>query len=133
MFDNDWLRRTCLAFPGVTEEVQWQNALLFKVGGKMFAVGQLEPGATCLSFKCSDEAFAEWIERPGVIPAPYLARAKWVALEREDAIPRQELAELLRSAYDLVRARLPRRLREGPAANRKSKTRKARPRRRPRH
>jgi predicted DNA-binding protein (MmcQ/YjbR family) len=46
-------------------------------------------------------------ERPGVIPAPYSARAHWVALENEDALPRAEIRDLLRQSYDLVLAKLP--------------------------
>ena len=41
--DVEWLRNICLAFPGATEQIQWGNDLLFKVGGKMFAVTPLEP------------------------------------------------------------------------------------------
>ena len=103
----DWLRTYCLGLPHVTENVQWGTDLVFKVGGKMFAVGALEPGDHCLSFKCAPEEFAELCERPGIIPAPYLARAQWVALETENALPRAELKRLLRQAYDLVVAKLP--------------------------
>jgi predicted DNA-binding protein (MmcQ/YjbR family) len=110
--DLDALRKLCLSFPGVTEQIQWGDALLFKVGGKMFAVTNLEPAAVWLSFKVDPELFPELTERPAVIPAPYLARAKWVALESRDAIPLTELAELLRSSYDLVSAKLPRKTRE---------------------
>jgi predicted DNA-binding protein (MmcQ/YjbR family) len=58
------------------------------------------------------EDFAELTERPGIIPAPYLARAKWIALESRDALSPAELAPLLRSSYDLVVAKLPRKTRE---------------------
>lgn len=102
-----WVRAHCLGFPGTTETVQWGNNLVFKVGGKMFAVTNLEPAKYCLSFKCSDEDFATLAERPGVAPAPYLARAHWVALETERAIPAGELKALLRTAYDLIVAKLP--------------------------
>jgi predicted DNA-binding protein (MmcQ/YjbR family) len=108
----DWLREVCLSFPGTTEQIQWGNDLLFKVGGKMFAVTPLEPARVCLSFKASPENFAELTERPNVIPAPYLARAQWVALETRDALARDELALLLRYSYDLVFAKLPKRTRE---------------------
>jgi predicted DNA-binding protein (MmcQ/YjbR family) len=108
----DWLRELCLSFPGVTEQIQWGNDLLFKVGGKMFAAAPLEPAPVCLSFKASPENFAELTERPHIIPAPYLARAQWVALETRDAVPREELAGLLRESYDLVAARLPKKIRE---------------------
>ena len=107
--DIDWARRCCLQFPHATETVQWES-LVFKIGGKMFAVAPLEPGEACLSFKCSPEEFAELVERPGIIPAPYLARAQWIALEREDALPPAEVKRLLRQAYDLVRARLPKKV-----------------------
>ena len=66
----DWLRELCLSFPGVTEQIQWGNDLLFKVGGKMFAAAPLEPAPVCLSFKASPENFAELTERPHIIPAP---------------------------------------------------------------
>jgi predicted DNA-binding protein (MmcQ/YjbR family) len=112
MLDIDWLRRICLAFRGVTEQIQWGNDLLFKVGGKMFAIAPLEPAPVCLTFKCSDESFAELTERPRIIPAPYLARAKWVALESPDAMTRGELSELLRTSYELVFAKLPKRAQE---------------------
>ena len=108
----DWLREVCLAFPGVTEQIQWGNDLLFKVGGKMFAVTPLEPAPVCLSFKASPENFAELTERPNIIPAPYLARAQWVALQTRDALPAEELARLLRESYDLVFAKLPKRTRD---------------------
>ena len=108
----DWLRELCLSFPGATEQIQWGYDLVFKVGGKMFAVTPLEPAPVYLSFKASPENFAELTERPHVIPAPYLARAQWVALETRDAVPRNELAGLLRESYELVAAKLPKKLRE---------------------
>jgi len=108
----DWLRELCLSFPGATEQIQWGYDLLFKVGGKMFAVTPLEPAPVCLSFKASPENFAELTERPNVIPAPYLARAQWVALQTRDALPPEELARLLRESYDMVFARLPRKIRD---------------------
>jgi predicted DNA-binding protein (MmcQ/YjbR family) len=102
----EWIRRCCLSFPHATEEVQWENHLLFKIGGKMFAIAPLEPAAVCLSFKCAAEEFGELSDLPGVIPAPYLARAKWIALEREDALPSAEIKRLLRQSYELVLAKL---------------------------
>jgi predicted DNA-binding protein (MmcQ/YjbR family) len=108
----DWLREVCLAFPGVTEQIQWGNDLLFKVCGKMFAVTPLEPAPVCLSFKASPENFADLTERPNIIPAPYLARAQWVALETSDVLTRDELARFLRESYDMVVAKLPKKTRD---------------------
>jgi predicted DNA-binding protein (MmcQ/YjbR family) len=104
--DLEWTRRCCLSFPHATEQVQWGSNLVFKIGGKMFAVAATEPAKVCLSFRCTVDEFAELVERPGIIPAPYLARAHWVALEHEDALSRTELKRLLKQSYDLVFAGL---------------------------
>ncbi len=125
----DWLRDLCLSFPGATEQIQWGCDLLFKVGGKMFAVTPLEPAPVCLSFKASPENFAELTERPNIIPAPYLARAQWVALQTMDALPSEELSRLLRDSYDMIFAKLPKKTREAllrskPAA-RKARSKKS--------
>jgi|SRR5579863_8008575 len=105
------LRKVCLSFPGVTEQIQW-NSLLFKVGGKMFAITPLEPASVWLSLKTTPELFAELTERLGIIPAPYLARAKWIALESPDAASHKEVSEMLRMSYDLVTEKLPRKMKE---------------------
>jgi predicted DNA-binding protein (MmcQ/YjbR family) len=110
--DVDWLRELCLSFPGATEQIQWGYDLLFKVGGKMFAVTPLEPAPVWLSFKASPENFAELTGRPNIIPAPYLARAQWVALENKEALAPEELARLLRESYELICAKLPKKTRE---------------------
>jgi predicted DNA-binding protein (MmcQ/YjbR family) len=85
--------------------------LVLKINGKMFAVVVLEPAKVWLSFKCSPEEFAQLIERPGIIPAPYSARYHWVALETEDALTVSELKTLLRRSYDLVVEKLPKKAR----------------------
>jgi predicted DNA-binding protein (MmcQ/YjbR family) len=105
--DIEAIRRYCLQFPHATENVQWEIDLCLKVDGKLFAVVPLEPARVRLSFKCNPEKFAELCERPGVIPAPYMARAQWVALQAQDVIPDSELRELLAESYRLVFERLP--------------------------
>jgi predicted DNA-binding protein (MmcQ/YjbR family) len=117
------LRKHCLSFPGATEHQIWGADLTFKVGNKMFAHTVLEVARVWLSFKTSDEKFAELVERQDVIPAPYLARAKWVALESREAIPPAELRELLREAYDLVVAKLPKKTQASLTQKPKSKAR----------
>ena len=103
----EFVRRYCLSLPHATESVQWGNDLVFKVGGKMFAVTVLEPSKVWLSFKVPPEQFPELTERQGIIPAPYSARYHWVALESEDALGAAELKHLLRQSYDLVFGGLP--------------------------
>ena len=103
----DWIRQYCMSLPRTTEEVLWGGDLVFKIGGKMYAAAPLEAGPVCLSFKCTPEEFAELVEHPGIIPAPYAARYHWVALEEEDALPAAEIKRRLRQSYDLVFAKLP--------------------------
>jgi len=106
-----------MGMAGATEQVQWGADLVFKVGGKMFAAMPLEPGgahmnAPWLSFKCAPEEFAELTERPGIRPAAYLARAQWVSVENEEALPRAEVERLLRQSYELVLTKLTKKARE---------------------
>lgn len=136
--DVDWLRKLCLSFPGTTEQIQWGYDLLFKVAGKMFAITPLEPAPVCLSFKASPENFAELIERPNIIPAPYLARAQWVALQTRDALPTTELAQLLRESYDLVASKLPKKTKDAlsdskPVASKRQEKKSYKKRRRSSH
>jgi predicted DNA-binding protein (MmcQ/YjbR family) len=127
--DIDELRRYCLALPHSTENVQWGSDLVFKVDGKMFAVAPLEVAPVRLSFKCTAENFAELCERPDIIPAPYMARAQWVALRSLSAVNDDELRELLAESYRLVWERLPKKRRDelGGAAIAKSKAKAATP------
>ena len=116
--DIDWVRNYCKKMPHATETVQWGDDLVFKIGGKMFAVLVLIPAKVWLSFKCSPEEFAELSERPGIIPAPYSARYHWVALETQGALAPTELERLLRSSYDMVFAKLPRKMQSALSATR---------------
>jgi len=117
--DIESVRKFCLALPQVTEDVQWESDLLFRIGNKMFAVVALDAASNHrMSFKCSPEVFAELTEREGIVPAPYVARYHWVALERFDVLPERELKDLPRNAYHLILERLPRKLKaqlESPA------------------
>jgi predicted DNA-binding protein (MmcQ/YjbR family) len=103
----DWLRQYCLSLPHTTETIQWGSDLVFKIAGKMYAVLALEPGDHWMSFKCTPDDFARLVEQAGIVPAPYLARAHWVALETEDALSRAEIKRLVRQARGIVLAKLP--------------------------
>jgi predicted DNA-binding protein (MmcQ/YjbR family) len=108
----EWVRELCMSFPHATEKISWGHDLTFRVNQKIFAVTVLEPAPVWLSFKCTPETFAELTERMGIIPAPYMARAKWVALETKEALGTEELRQLLRESYDLVFAKLPKKTKE---------------------
>ena len=100
------LRRYCMSMPHATEGIQWGSDLLFRIGGKMFAVVALERTPISIAFKCTPDEFAELIEREGIIPAPYMARNNWVFLERLDVLPRAELKRLIKDSYGMVAAKL---------------------------
>src|SRR4051812_47765670 len=100
----------CRTFPGCTEDIKWGADLVFSVGEKMFAVTGNASPATGMSFKVDDDRFLELTDRPGIIPAPYLARAKWVYVEKASALSDKEAAALLRRSYELVFAKLTRKL-----------------------
>lgn len=122
------LRKICLAFPGASDDVKWGHDLCFSVGGRMFAAVNLDPPHE-VSFKCMPEGFAELTEREGIIPAPYAARHMWVQeVELGATLERRELEKLMRSAYDLIVAKLPRSKQPGakPFAKPKPAVRKKR-------
>jgi predicted DNA-binding protein (MmcQ/YjbR family) len=118
----DWVRPFCLSLPHATEDVQWEHDLLFRIAGKMFCVANLEPGIspTKIAFKCTPEKFAELVEIEGIIPAPYMARNHWVAMIELNALRQDEVKELIRSSYQLVLEKLPKKtqaaLRATPSA-----------------
>lgn|GEM_PF-128278 len=111
--DAEWVRQYLLGLPHVTETVQWGGALVFwtaekEVGGKMFALANLERGeGPVLSFAAGPELYDELLEMDGVIPAPYLARAHWVALEHWRALSKADLQLLLAAARERVFQKLP--------------------------
>lgn len=108
--DIEFFRKTCLSLPAATEEVKWGNDLVFSVGGKMFCVTAFEEPFGC-SFKVRDEEFEELSMREGFIPAPYMARAKWVQVKDTKALNKKEWESYIRQSYELVKAKLTKKVR----------------------
>ncbi|MBL8263639.1 MAG: MmcQ/YjbR family DNA-binding protein [Xanthomonadaceae bacterium] len=108
--DSMQLRACVGSWPGVTEDIKWGCDLVFSVADKMFCVIDATPaaqgGSGRLSFKVDDDRFLELTDRPGILPAPYMARAKWICLAEPGAMSDAELKPLLRRSYELVRAKL---------------------------
>jgi predicted DNA-binding protein (MmcQ/YjbR family) len=108
----DAVRELCRKLPNVTEDVKWGHDLCFCVHKKMFTVVSLEPPHS-IAFKCTPDTFGELVERPGIIPAPYMARNMWVQeQELGEALDRRELETLVKTSYDLVVSKLPKSKRE---------------------
>jgi predicted DNA-binding protein (MmcQ/YjbR family) len=116
--DAERLRAYLLRLPHVVETMQWGANLVFWVGdkafgGKMFAVLNLDddPKAV-LSFAAGPERYAELLETEGVFPAPYLARAHWVALKHWGVFRASELEGLLEHGRQLTYDRLHKKTRD---------------------
>ncbi|MBR1326330.1 MmcQ/YjbR family DNA-binding protein [Bradyrhizobium ottawaense] len=103
----------CLGLPAVTKVVQWKGTSVFKVGGKMFALGGgFAARSGGYMFKTANMAYAMLIEHGLARPAPYLARAKWVQLVSNNALPDAELILYLAQAHALIAAKLTRKTRK---------------------
>lgn len=116
--DAESLRTFLLSLPDVCETMQWGDNLLYwvgdkSIGEKMFAVASLTPGdGGVLSFAAGPERSAELVERDGLFPASYLARAHWIAVRRWDTLTSAELKDELRHARDVIYAKLPKRTKD---------------------
>ncbi|MBC5773476.1 MmcQ/YjbR family DNA-binding protein [Pontibacter sp. KCTC 32443] len=99
------LRTLCLSLPGVTEDIKWGADLCFLVGEKMFCVTSIDPPHS-VSFKVTDEEFDEMAARPLIIPAPYMARNKWVNVQEWGGLADIEWETYVKQSYGLVKAKL---------------------------
>jgi len=103
----------CAALPATTNVVQWGNASVWKVGGKIFAICSSwgEGSGQRIAFKCSDLSYLMLTEEDGIVPAPYLARAKWVQVAQDGALSDADLKTYITTAHRLVAGKLTRKLR----------------------
>jgi predicted DNA-binding protein (MmcQ/YjbR family) len=116
--DAERVREYLLRLPHVVETMQWGANLVFwvgdkAIGGKMFAVLNLDDDhKAVVSFAAGPERYAELLETEGVFPAPYLARAYWVAIRHWGVLRSSELEEQLKLGHSLVYEKLPRKTRD---------------------
>lgn len=107
--DIEQLREFALSLPQATEDVKWGADLCFCIAGKMFCVTGLS-GAFGASFKVKDEEFEEISSRKGIEPAPYVARYKWVYINKPDVLTDEQWKHYVRQSYELVRDKLPKKV-----------------------
>ncbi len=112
--------------------MQWGANLVYwvgdkAIGGKMFALLNLDEDrdpdkpAPVIMFYVGPERYPELLETEGVVPAPYMARIYWIALQHWNVFRRSEFEALLRDAHGGVHTRLPKRVQQTldlPAAER---------------
>lgn len=103
------LRAAAMALPGAEVSIKWGADQVYSVGGKMFAATDEAGG--CLSMKVSDIAFEVLTETGRARPAPYAARFQWVMFDDLAALDADEVKDWLRTAHELVAAKLAKRQR----------------------
>ncbi len=108
----DDIQQICRELPAVTEDIKWENDLVFSVGQKMFCVVGLNQSPTTASFKVTDEEFEEMCNRPGFKPAPYVAKYKWVWTEDINNMKKAEWKKYLEQSHELVAKKLSVKLRK---------------------
>jgi predicted DNA-binding protein (MmcQ/YjbR family) len=94
----------CRALPATTYVVQWGGSHVWKVGGKVFAIGGGQDGKPSFSFKVSDVAYEMLRDRPGLRPAPYLASRglKWIQHFANPGLSDAALREYIRQSHFIV-------------------------------
>lgn len=113
MLSREAINAYCKSLPQSTHVVQWGNSDVWKLGGKVYAVVGWSDGDAAVSFKVSDLAFEVLSDMPGIRPAPYLASRgmKWVQVYGDPGLPDDELKAHLEASYELIKAKLTRKLR----------------------
>lgn len=104
------IRNLCLTFPGVTEDIKWGDHLCFNIGGKMFLVTAPDNVPVSATFKTSDGDFETLPNRQGFIPAPYLARNKWIFVDDIKRFSKKEWEKYLKLSYSIIASKLPNRI-----------------------
>jgi len=100
----------CLSLPGAREDIKWGGVRVFSVAeNKMFALFHLG-SHDGLAFKVDADLFLGYCDRPGIRPAPYLARARWISMAAPYPLSDGELRELLTRSHQLVVGKLPKHL-----------------------
>ena len=100
----------CASLPATSHVVQWGGSDVWKVGGKVFAIGGWDEGGEArFTFKVSDLAYEILKEQPGLRPAPYLASRgmKWIQRYKDDgAMSDEDLKDYLTESHRLISLKL---------------------------
>ena len=94
----------CRALPATTYVVQWGGAHVWKVGGKVFAIGGWQHDEPSFTFKVSEIAYEMLKTQPGLRPAPYLASRglKWIQHYAKPGLNDAELRDYIHQSHAIV-------------------------------
>lgn len=100
------IRKYCLAKPGTTEELPFDDrTLVYKVMGKVFAIVGMD--ATFANLKCDPEKAIELrAQYEEVTPGYHMNKKHWISVEYTGAIPKRDVYQWIDNSYNLVAARL---------------------------
>ncbi|MBK6626684.1 MAG: MmcQ/YjbR family DNA-binding protein [Flavobacteriales bacterium] len=107
-------RAHCAKFPGFSEDLPFgPEVLAFRVGGRIFALMDVDAFES-VNLKCDPERAVDLREQhPGITPGYHMNKRHWNTVLTDGSVPYRVLLELARHSYDLVRASLPKKLRDG--------------------
>ena len=97
---NDFSR----VLAATTHVIQWGGSHVWKVGGKVFAIGGWDDGEPAFTFKVSELSYEMLRDQPGLRPAPYLASRgmKWIQHYAKPGLSDQELQDYLHQSHRIV-------------------------------
>jgi predicted DNA-binding protein (MmcQ/YjbR family) len=107
------LRDHCARKAGFTEDLPFDaNTLAFRVGGKIFALMDMDL-FEFINLKCDPERAIELREEhPGILPGYHMNKRHWNTVDTQGSVPHRLILELADHSYELVRASLPRKVRD---------------------
>ena len=94
----------CRALPATSYVMQWRGSHVWKVGGKVFAIGGWVDEEAGVTFKVNEIAYEMMKDQPGLRPAPYLASRgmKWIQHYARPGLADAELKDYLRESHRIV-------------------------------
>ena len=112
--NSESIRDYCIAKPGVTESFPFDDVtLVFKVGGKMFALLSLDNQPTTLALKCDPERALQLREMfSAVRPGYHMNKTHWNSITLDGSIRTNQIQEWIDHSYELVKKGLPKAVRE---------------------
>lgn len=122
--DLEQFREYCLGKSHITEGTPFgPDVLVFKVGGKIFALAALDEVPTRVNLKCDPDLALELRDRyEQVIPGYHMNKKHWNTVEIESGIPDGELRKMIDHSYDLVVKTSVRSMAKAAARSRRSAT-----------
>lgn len=94
----------CRGLKSTTYVVQWGGSHVWKIGGKVFAIGGWQDDRPSFTFKVSELAYEMLKDTPGLRPAPYLASRglKWIQHYAKPGLSDSELRKYIRQSHQIV-------------------------------